>query len=287
MTADGSAHHVASSSCDLPVNPARRWRARYVVPGGRLRDFRPVQPAVDFGAHDRAVGRGVVEPAPQRGRHQPAGVLELGDLLIEGGKALAGDRLPLGDRGGMQDAVDLIEGQADVLHHADEDQTAQRFGPVPALPRLARVGAEQAASLVVAEGGGGDMGRWATPPIVISSGIQPLDLKPGSNCQCRVMTTRLGRRCTNLVADGTGWLSSPQALSSGGPMCPRPDLARGASSCTATSRLGPRAKTASWSRPPICSAPTADTPLGNACVGRSGTVITGQCGAILLPPRWP
>src|SRR5712675_2612320 len=28
-----------------------------------------------------------------------------------------------------------------------------------------------------------------------------------------------------------------------------------------------------------------DTPPGNACQVRSGTVITGQCGLILLPPR--
>jgi hypothetical protein len=74
---------------------------------GRLWDPGPVQPAVDLGAHDVAVGRRVVEPAPQRGGQQPAGVLELSDLLIEGRKALAGDLLPLGRRGGSQDPVDL------------------------------------------------------------------------------------------------------------------------------------------------------------------------------------
>src|SRR5215472_15383632 len=81
---------------------------------------------------------------------------QLSDLLIEGFEALAGDRLPLGRRGSVQDAVDLVEGQAYVLHHADEDEAAERFDPVPALPRLPRIGAQQAASLVVADGRGGD-----------------------------------------------------------------------------------------------------------------------------------
>ena len=93
-----------------------------------------VQPTVDLGTHDVAVGRRVVEPAPQRGGQQSAGVLEVSDLLIEGCQALAGDLLPLGRRGGAQDPVDLVEGQADVLHHADEDQAAERLDPVPALP---------------------------------------------------------------------------------------------------------------------------------------------------------
>jgi len=32
--------------------------------------------------------------------------------------------------------------------------------------------------------------------------------------------------------------------------------------------------------PPICSTRTADTPVGNACEYRSGTVVTDQCGPI-------
>src|SRR5262249_60529622 len=43
--------------------------------GGRLRDAGGVQPTVDLGAHDVAVGRRVVEPAPQRAGQEPAGVL--------------------------------------------------------------------------------------------------------------------------------------------------------------------------------------------------------------------
>ena len=43
--------------------------------GCRLWDPKAVQPAVDLGAHDLAVGRRVVEPAPQRGGQQLAGVL--------------------------------------------------------------------------------------------------------------------------------------------------------------------------------------------------------------------
>ena len=76
----------------------------------------------------------MVEPAPQRSGQKPASVLQLSDLIIEGREALAGDRLPLGRRGGIQDPVDLVEGQAYVLHHADEDQAAERFDPVAALP---------------------------------------------------------------------------------------------------------------------------------------------------------
>ena len=82
-------------------------------------------------------------------------MLLLGDLLVQGRKAPGGDRLPLGRRGGVQYAADLVQGQAEVLHHADEDKAAERLGPVPALPRLPRIGAEQAAPLVVADRGGG------------------------------------------------------------------------------------------------------------------------------------
>jgi hypothetical protein len=102
--------------------------------GGWLWDPGRVQPTVNLGAHDVAVGRRVIEPAQQRAGQQPAGVLQLGDLLIEGHKALAGDPLPLGHRGGMQDPVDLAQGQAYVLHHADEDEAAECFDSVPALP---------------------------------------------------------------------------------------------------------------------------------------------------------
>ena len=87
----------------LPVNRATRWRrpAHLLVTAGnysrragrghgrlmkrrqvdeyccgrRLRDPEPVQPAVDLRAHNVAVGRRVVEPAPQRGGQQLAGVL--------------------------------------------------------------------------------------------------------------------------------------------------------------------------------------------------------------------
>jgi hypothetical protein len=39
-------------------------------------------------------------------------VLQLTDLLVEDRKALAGDRFPLGRRGGIQNPGDLIEAQA-------------------------------------------------------------------------------------------------------------------------------------------------------------------------------
>jgi hypothetical protein len=99
-----------------------------------IRDARAAESAVDLGAHDRAVGCRVVVPAPQCGGQQHPGVLQLGDLFIEGRQAVAGDRLPLGRRGGAEDSPDLVEGQARVLHHADEDEAAQRPGLVPTLP---------------------------------------------------------------------------------------------------------------------------------------------------------
>src|SRR5262252_8928776 len=58
---------VASGVFDMPVEACRL--------GGRLRAPGPVQSVVDLGAHDRAFGCRVVEPAPQRAGQQPAGVL--------------------------------------------------------------------------------------------------------------------------------------------------------------------------------------------------------------------
>ena len=68
------------------------------------------------------------------------------------------NRFPLVGRGGVQDGVDLVEGQAYIPHHADEDEPAERLRPVPALTILPSVGIQQAASFVVADGRGRDLG---------------------------------------------------------------------------------------------------------------------------------
>ena len=78
--------------------------------------------AVDLGAHDVAVGGGVVETTQQRARQQVTGVLELGDLLVEGGQPAAGDGLPFRRSAGVKDAVDVVEGETSILEHADEHQ---------------------------------------------------------------------------------------------------------------------------------------------------------------------
>ena len=69
---------------------------------------------------------------------------------------------------------DVVERQAGVLQHADEDEAAERLRPVPALARLAIVGRQQAVALVVPHGGGGHAGSAATSPIV-SSGVVHAD----------------------------------------------------------------------------------------------------------------
>ena len=111
--------------------------------------------AVDLGAHDVAVGGGVVETTQQRARQQVTGVLELGDLLVEGGQPAAGDGLPFRRSAGVKDAVDVVEGETGILEHADEYQPSERLGPVSALSRSSSVGRQQPAPLVVANRRGG------------------------------------------------------------------------------------------------------------------------------------
>src|SRR3546814_19560751 len=76
------------------------------------------------------------------------------DLLVEQVEAARRYGLPVGDRGRVEDADDLVEGQAGVLQHPYEDQPAQRRLCVAALASLAGVGGQEAAALVGAHGGG-------------------------------------------------------------------------------------------------------------------------------------
>jgi hypothetical protein len=79
-------------------------------------------------------------------------------MFVEDLEAAAGDGFPFRHRGGVQDAVDVVETQPGVLQHADEDESTQRLGPVSAPPRLPCVGVQEAAALVVADRGGGHVG---------------------------------------------------------------------------------------------------------------------------------
>ena len=82
---------------------------------------------------------------------------QTGDLLVEDLEPPRGDGLPFADVGGVENAVDVIEGEARVLEHADEHEAAQGRVAITALSRLAGVGGEQAASFVVADRRGGDV----------------------------------------------------------------------------------------------------------------------------------
>src|SRR3546814_19707290 len=75
------------------------------------------------------------------------------DLLVEQVEAARRYGLPVGDRGRVEDADDLVEGQAGVLQHPYEDQPAQRRLCVAALAALAGDGGQEAAAPVVAAGG--------------------------------------------------------------------------------------------------------------------------------------
>ena len=157
---------------------------------GLLRLDRPVgQAAVDLGAHGRTVSRRMVEPAIERGREQFAGALKFDDLLVEEVQPAAGDGLPLRGRGGVQDAVDVVESQSGVLQKADEDEPAQRLVPIPALTGLPGVGAQQAAPLVVPDRGRGHvrlLGELADGE-EFGHGTS-VDLKSGSSVKVRAMS---------------------------------------------------------------------------------------------------
>ena len=68
---------------------------------------------------------------------------------------------PFGYRGGVEDLADFLEGQAGLLQHANEDESAQSLGSVAALAGLASVWAEQPLTFVVADGGGGHLSAFS------------------------------------------------------------------------------------------------------------------------------
>jgi hypothetical protein len=84
-------------------------------------------------------------------------MLKVGDLVIERAEALAGDGLPFVHSDSVEDSVDLVEGQAGVLEHADEDKPAEGLGSIAPLARLAGVWTEESLTFVVAHDGGGDL----------------------------------------------------------------------------------------------------------------------------------
>jgi hypothetical protein len=93
----------------------------------------PLEAAVDFGAHDAAVGRGMVVATEQRAGEVFPSELQLFDLRLSLSAALARS-LSTCDTCGVEDAFDLVEREARVLHHPDEHQSAQRRFGVAALP---------------------------------------------------------------------------------------------------------------------------------------------------------
>ena len=88
---------------------------------------------VDLDAHDFAFGRGMVVSAQQRSGEVFASPLKSGDLLVEEREPPRGDGLPCSDVGRVENAFDVIQGEARVLEHADEHESPQRLVAVPAL----------------------------------------------------------------------------------------------------------------------------------------------------------
>jgi hypothetical protein len=100
----------------------------------------------------------MVVSTEQRGGEDLACLLELRDVLVQCRQPSRRDRFPLRDLRGVQDAVDVVERKPGVLQHADEHQASQRFDRVATLTGRPRIGDQQAATLVVADGRGGDTG---------------------------------------------------------------------------------------------------------------------------------
>jgi hypothetical protein len=97
----------------------------------------------------------VVESALQGPFEVEASPLEAFDLCVEGGEATAGDWFPLFDGVGTEDTIDLVEAEAGVLQHADENKPPDCLGPVAALARDPDIGVRQPPAFVIADGGSG------------------------------------------------------------------------------------------------------------------------------------
>lgn len=110
------------------------------------------KPSVDLRTHDLAVGRRMVVAAEQGASQVLPRQLEPGELSIENGEALGGDRLPVRDGGCIEHARDVLECQAGVLEHADEYQSAKRLDPIPALSGSTGIRGEQASAFVEPDG---------------------------------------------------------------------------------------------------------------------------------------
>ena len=97
----------------------------------------------------------MVVAAEERAVEIGASTLEAFDLVAECSEAAPSDGLPLGDRSGVEHAVDLVEVEAGVLEHADEHEPADRVVAVAALTGDALVRAHEPTAFVVADRGGG------------------------------------------------------------------------------------------------------------------------------------
>ena len=75
----------------------------------------------------------MVVAAEQRAGQVGAGVVQSPDLLVENLESSGGNGLPFGDVGGIKNAVDVIQAEARVLEHADEDEAAEGRVAIAAL----------------------------------------------------------------------------------------------------------------------------------------------------------
>lgn len=110
---------------------------------------------VDLGAHDAALGGGVIVAAEQGAFEVDAGALKAFDLGIEHGEAATGDRLPRLEIVGVEDAIDLLEVEAGILEHADEHKLADGLRSVAPLARHPHVSLHKPSAFVVADRGSG------------------------------------------------------------------------------------------------------------------------------------
>ena len=119
---------------DVVVKTDEGWHVTAACsPRRRTRRLRSREATVDLRAHDAAFGRGMVVATEQRSREHVAGAFSCAISSSSASSRHRRDRLPLLDRRGGEDPVDLVERKPGVLQHADEHESTQRLRRVPAL----------------------------------------------------------------------------------------------------------------------------------------------------------
>jgi hypothetical protein len=97
---------------------------------------------IDLGPHDLAVSRWMVVAAEQRTSEIFPGLMQCGDLVVEGSESTSGNGLPFASIRGVKDSGDISQGEPCILEHADEYEPSECCDAVAALPGRSSIGDE-------------------------------------------------------------------------------------------------------------------------------------------------